>query len=469
VTTSDDDVAPRLSASTFARARTTSVPGFDRSSPAAIAHIGLGAFARAHLGVYADEMLRIGRPALIRGVSLHSRRVEEQLAPQDCLYTVTEREADCEPRLRVVASLGSVATGPAAALIALCAPTTTLVTLTITEKGYDIPPGDLERPDRPGSAPGLLALALARRRDAGTKPPVVVPLDNVADNGGLLRSRVTEIAARIGPDLAEWIDETVSFPSSVVDRMVPAPTEQDLADAASRLGLVDLGAVATERHRSWVLAADEELAALSPLAEVGVEFVDDVEPYEQRKLWLLNGSHSALAYGGLLAGCATIAEAIGHDTVSRFARRLVDDVLGVSLIPDSLRPAEFAAEAFGRFRNPYLGHTCAQVAADGSRKLPQRFLPVVAARERAGLDTTRFATVAAIWIAAAAGLEVDGSRLPLVDDPEVARLRAADRRDLDQVARVALRDTFDDCFLTTVAGALGRLVREGMGLLEDQR
>ena len=189
--TSADALGPRLSALTLAPTRSWSVPGYDRSLPAPITHIGLGAFARAHLGVYADELLRIGRPALIRGVSLHSRRAEERLAPQDCLYTVTEREPDCEPRLHVIGSLASVATGATEALAALCAPTTTLVTLTVTEKGYDIPPEDLERPDQPVSAPGLIALALARRRDAGAKPPVVASLDNVAGNGGLLRSRVT--------------------------------------------------------------------------------------------------------------------------------------------------------------------------------------------------------------------------------------------------------------------------------------
>jgi fructuronate reductase len=350
-------------------------------------------------------------------------------------------------------------------MAALSAPATTLVTLTVTEKGYDVPPEDLERPDEPISAPGLIALALARRRGAGARPPVVASLDNVADNGGLLRSKVMEVANRIAPDLAEWIGEEVAFPGSVVDRMVPAPTEHDRTLVARRLGLVDLGAVATERHRSWVMTADRHLA---PWAEVGVELVDDVLPYEQRKLWLLNGTHSALAYGGLLAGCPTIAAAAAHDTVSRFARHLADDVLAVSLIPSALRPGAFAAEAFRRFRNPSLGHSCSQVAADGSRKLPQRFGPVVAARAGAGLDNTRFATVAAIWVAAVAGLVVGTSRLPAIDDPEAERLRTTDSRDLDHVARLALREGFEEPFLASVTGALGRLVREGLGLLGDQ-
>ncbi len=463
--TSTAAVDPRLSALTLARMQSSALPRYQRSAGPSIVHIGLGAFARAHLGVYADDLLRIGGAGLIHGVSLHSRHAEESLGPQDGLYTVIERERDGEPRLRVVGSVASVATGGAEALAALSAPTTTLVTLTITEKGYDVPPEDLERPDRPGSAPGLLALALLRRRAAGHESPIVVSLDNVADNGGLLRSRVTEIAARLGPDQAQWIAERVTFTSSVVDRMVPAPTATDLDAVASWLGLTDLGAVGTERHRSWVMTADEQLA---PWADVGVELVDDVVPYEQRKLWLLNGPHSALAYGGLLAGCATIADAAEHHTVSRFARRLVDDVLEVSLLPSALAPAAFAAETFARFNNPSLRHSCAQVAADGSRKLPQRFIPVVTARESQGLDTARFAAVAAIWIAAASRLVVDGMRLPAIDDPETARLRVAAGRDLDHLARLALHDGFDEPFLGTVATALRRLVREGMGLLQEQ-
>jgi fructuronate reductase len=458
-------VGPRLSAVTLARARSSAVPGYDRSGPPPIVHIGLGGFARAHLGVYADDLLRIGGAGLIHGVSLHSRRTEAALVPQDCLYTVTEREPDCEPRRAVVGSVASVATGHANALAALCAPTTTFVTLTVTEKGYDVPPEDLERPERPGSAPGLLALALAQRRAAGTKPPIIASLDNVADNGSLLRAKVTEVGACLGLDLAEWIAEEVTFTSSVVDRMVPTPTPRDLDATTSWLGLADLGAVATERHRSWVMTADERLA---PWADVGVELVPDVVPYEQRKLWLLNGAHSALAYGGLLAGCATIAEAAADHRVSRFVRGLVDDVLGTSLISTALRPAAFADEAFGRFLNPNLRHSCEQVAADGSRKLPQRFLPVVAARESAGLDTMRFATVAAIWVAAASGMVVDGVSLPAIDDPEAARLRAAGSSELDHLVRLALRHSFDETFTATVAAALRRLARLGLGLLEEQ-
>ena len=175
------------------------------------------------------------------------------------------------------------------------------------------------------------------------------------------------------------------FPNSVVDRMVPATTDQDISEIAEQLGLVDLGAVTTERHRSWIVEADDTLEIFGT---VGAELVEDITPFERRKLWLLNGPHSALAYGGLLLGRATIAGAASDDTVRRFTQGLVEDVLAVAEVPAALRPRCFAQEAMRRFANPNLRHACVQVGADGSRKLPLRFGTVVSARRRAGLDIT---------------------------------------------------------------------------------
>jgi fructuronate reductase len=331
------------------------------------------------------------------------------------------------------------------------------VTVTITEKGYDPVP---EGTDPATTAPGLLALALARWRDRGSAPPVIASLDNVADNGGLLRARVSEVASGLDPGLAAWIDATVRFPNSVVDRMVPATTERDLEAVGNQLGLIDLAAVVTERHRSWIIDEDE---CIAPYEQVGVQLVEDVKPFEQRKLWLLNGPHSALAYCGLLFGCATIAEAAAHDTVAQFVGRLVDDLIDGAGLPAALAPASFAADALRRFRNPYLGHTCAQVAADGSRKLPQRFGTVVAVRRRHGLDNARVALVVAAWVAAVAALDVPGATVPAIDDPDEALLAAAAGRDLEHLVRLALSGRFDDAFVTEVVGALERLLREGAG------
>jgi fructuronate reductase len=455
----------RLSAHTLAHAQARLLPEYERGGAAVITHIGFGAFARAHVAVYADELLRQGTPARIRGVSLRSRRAQDQLEPQDGLFTVAVREPATAPTLQVIGALASMETGPAAALAALTAPTTKLVTLTITENGYSDTDEGTAPDALPSSAPALIALALDRRRQAGLPAPVFAPLDNLLDNGTVLRARVLEEAERLDGALATWIARDVCFPSSVVDRMVPAPTETVLEEIAEALGLSDEAAVAAERHRSWVIRSVEGLV---PLADVGVEVVDDVAPFERRKLWLLNGPHSAVAYGGLLAGHATIADAVTDPLIARFARDIVEETLEVATFPSALQPAAFAAEALRRFANPALGHTCAQVGADGSGKLPERLLPVVAAREARSLATSTFALVAAIWLAGAGGVAVPGVRLPLLADPLASRLRSAAARadGLQALSRVALGESV---FAGEVATMLDRLTKEGLSLLGAER
>ena len=458
----------RLSEETVTSARADRIPDYDRSAAPVIAHLGFGAFARAHLAVYADDLLRRGRPALIRGVSIRSRRAQDHLEPQDGLFTVAVREPGADGSLQVVGALASMETGPTTALEAMAAATTRLVTLTITEKGYDAVDEELVPSEASTSAPALIALALARRRRAGLGAPVFASLDNLLDNGNVLRARVVDVAGRIDPSLAEWIASDVCFPNSVVDRMVPAPTEQDAEDISSELGLTDRAAVSTERHRSWIMRSVDEL---SPLAEVGVELVDDIAPFERRKLWLLNGPHSAVAYGGLLAGFDTIAHAVADPNIARFVRQLVADTLEAAAFPATLKPTAFADDALRRFANPTLGHTCAQVGADGSSKLPQRLLPVVAARRDRALGTSGFALVVAIWLAATAGVDVRGVRLPCLEDPRAGELRdaASHHSDLRQLSDVALAGHTDDAFIAEVASALEGLTREGRSLLAAAR
>jgi fructuronate reductase len=428
---------------TLAEASSGRVPAYDRSIWPSIVHLGVGAFARAHLGVFADDLLHAGWPAMVRGVSLRSPTAEEQLGPQDGLYSVLEREPGADVPLRIVGSLASVATGAEAAVDAIASPQTSLVTLTVTEKGYE--------PGAPAAA--VIAAGLVRRPE-GAPPPVIASLDNVAGNGELLRVRVLEVTEGLDPARGRWIATEVPFPSSVVDRMVPATTAADLDRVAEQLGVRDLAAVVAERHRSWVIGATDRLP---PLADVGVEVVPDVAPYERRKLWLLNGPHSALAYGGLVAGCTTIAEAVAHGGVRAFVRLLVDEVLEVADLPPSTEPRRFAEEALRRFANPDLGHTCAQVGTDGSQKLRQRLLPVVARRHELGLGTDRFAVVAAIWLGAVAGVPMHGVPLPRLPDP-------AEGGDVDTLVDALGADRG---FSAQVIDALGRLVREGPAVLEE--
>ncbi len=457
----------RLSARTYLSAHASGLPTYDRSPLPCITHLGVGAFSRAHLGVYADDLLRRGWPALIRGVSIRSRRVADQMVPQDGLYSVSEREPGSEVVVRLIGSMTRVTTGVEAAVHAVSASTTKVVTLTVSEKGYEVDPGELLNPRRPTSAPGVIARSLDLRRRSGSAAPLVVALDNVLGNGHVLRRCVLEVAEHLDAHLPQWIADEVRFPNSVVDRLVPATTERDLEMVQAQLGLVDLAAVVSERHRSWVI---ESVDGLPPLAEVGVQIVDSITPFERRKLWLLNGPHSALAYCGLLAGCTTIASAAEHPAISIFVRELVTETLQVADLPASVEPERFAVETLERFRNPSLGHTCAQVGADGSRKLPQRLVPIAAVRRQRNLDTTKFATVIALWLAAVAGIRIQGRTVPSIDDPAAEALRvAAKRGGLRQLSQVALGEHCEAQFVHEVAVALDDLTRFGMMVIGTGR
>jgi fructuronate reductase len=284
-------------------------------------------------------------------------------------------------------------------------------------------------------------------------------LDNLLRGGSLLRSRV--VAAAAGHAFAGWVEHEVPFVNSVVDRMVPATTDADRERIATALGLVDEAAVCAERYRSWVI---EKHDGLPPLGDVGVEQVTDIEPYERRKLWLLNAPHSALAYFGLLVGRATIAEAVADPRVLSIVRALVADIVQSAQFTASMCAEAFAEDALRRFGNPLLGHTCVQVGADGSRKLAQRLLPIVDIALTQGQPIDICALVVATWICAAAGRPVRGATLPVVDDPLGADLRAAG--DLDAVVRIALGNEVDRRFAAAVNDAVRRLERDGAVVLE---
>lgn len=447
----------RLTPETLATAHPEAVPSYPRDGVPSIVHLGVGAFARAHLGTYADDLLAAGRPASVHGVSLLSDRAEAQLAPQGGLYTVSEREPGAPGAPRVIGALTRISTGEAAALDAIAAAPTSLVTLTVTEKGY--------LAGSPTGVAPLIARGLGRR-DRSLPPPVIAPLDNVLGNGGVLRRCVLAAAEQFDRELARWIDGTVPFVDSVVDRMVPATTPADLTEVAHRLGLCDHAAVICERHRSWAMAG---YAGPLPLGDVGVELVGDLAPYERRKLWLLNGPHSALAYLGLLTGCDTIAEATARTDVLGFVQGVVTDVLDVIDLPRPLDATRFAAATLRRFANPALGHRCLQVAADGSTKLPQRIVPAAAARYAAGLPSRRLALVAAVWLAAVSGIEIGGAGIPSPDDPLAPELDRLPPRERPARAMQALTSGTDERFADDVRAELDQLLRLGPATLGAHR
>jgi fructuronate reductase len=430
---SDDPARAWLAA---ADARGAAVPAYGLAGVRpSVVHIGPGVFHRAHQAVYGDDVLATGSATGgICAVSLRSADLHRALAGQGHLYTLLER-GDGGDRARLIGSIREtvVAAGdPEAALRRLTDPAVQVVTITVTEAGYCSagPSGpldtsrpeiahDLARPAAPRSLPGLLVEALARRRAAGTAPLTVVSCDNLRANGPATRRVVSELAEHRGGDLAGWVRGAVAFPSSMVDRMVPATTEDVRALAAERTGMADAWPVVTEPFSQWVLE-DRFPGGRPPWERAGVELVADVAPFEQAKLRILNGAHSALAYLGLLAGHATIADAV-EDPVLRpvVEAMLRHEVVPTLAPPPGLDLPAYAATVLGRFANRPLAYATAKVAGDGSQKLPIRILGTVADRLAAGAGMERLALVVAAWAACVLGPRSGDFA---VRDPELDRL-----------------------------------------------
>ncbi|UCI27131.1 mannitol dehydrogenase family protein [Mesorhizobium sp. B2-8-5] len=407
------------------------VPRYDRKSVApGIVHLGVGAFHRAHQAAYVDACLADGESDWgIAGVSLRSPDTRDALKPQDGLYTLAIRDSAGE-RLQVIGSIQSLLVAPedpGAVLAALTDPRTRIVTLTITEKAYlraadgalgsahpDIV-HDLANPGSPKTAHGFLAESLARRRAAGTPPFTVLCCDNLPANGATLHRLLIEFAklrdAQTGSGsqpLAGLIADEVAFPSSMVDRIVPATTDTDRARIAGELGLDDAWPVMTEPFRQWVI--EDRFPAGRPAWEkFGVTMVEDVRPFEDMKLRLLNGAHSGIAYLGLLSGHATVDRAFADPSIRQFVDALWQEAIPTLPQDAGLDTSAYTAELAARFSNTALAHRTAQIANDGSQKLPQRIVASALARLEAGLLPEHLSLVVAAWIAACA---MRGGTLP---------------------------------------------------------
>ncbi|MEU5725561.1 mannitol dehydrogenase family protein [Micromonospora sp. NPDC047738] len=409
-----------------------------------IVHLGIGAFHRAHQAVFTElAAAATGRDDWgITGVTQRSASVREQLTPQDGLYSVLERAADAAS-LRVIGSVREVVFGgadPAAVVDRIADPAVRVVTLTVTEKGYRRDgAGGLDRADPqvaadlagqpPATAVGQLVRGLQHRWSRSGAPITILSCDNLTGNGQVLRALVDDFVDGLPPSqaagLADWIATSVRFPSCMVDRIVPATTEQDRADVRRMLGLEDRGVVVAEPFSQWVI--EDDFAADRPAWErAGAVLTRDVAGWEAVKLRMLNASHSLLAYLGALSGHDTIAGALSDDRLVAAAEALmVQDVAPTLRVPDGLDLDYYRRQVLTRFANPALRHRTVQVAMDGSQKLPVRLLGTVRDRLSAG-EVPRHATLAvAAWMVyVARGRDMRGRELPL-DDPLADRLRAA--------------------------------------------
>lgn len=394
-----------------------------------IIHLGLGGFHRAHQAWYTDRAMDAGdRDWAICGVTMISHDLADRMAAQDGLYVVGQRSGD-ERRLRLVASIRetlAASQAPERVLQRLAAPDTHLVSLTITERGYcRAADGGLdEAAADTGPFYPLIAQGLRRRRDAGLGGLTLLSCDNMADNGHQLERLLGDHLQRVDPALLGWFQAECRCPSTMVDRMVPAPTDADRDQMATWLGLRDEAAVMTEAFSQWVI--EDRFAGPRPRWEhVGAVLVDDVRAYEAAKLGMLNAAHSALAYLGLARGHVHVHEAIADPALRPLIERLMREEAAPTLeAAPGQDLARYADELLQRFGNASLRHRLAQIAIDGSQKIPQRWLRTLAVQQQAGRACPALNEGVGAWLAHLTGINgvVEDSRA----DELAAVLRAGD-------------------------------------------
>lgn len=444
-----------------------------------IVHLGLGNFTRAHQAWYtARANTMTGENWRIIGVSLRRPSIRDALKDQGFAYMLEiEDEAGTDyERIDVIENILVAPEAPDAVVAAIADPATSVVTLTVTEKGYTLNPSDrrlnftdpgvaadLEGNGPPRTAIGFLASGLEARKTGGNGPLTVLSCDNLPENGHVLRASVLEFARAKNPDMAEWIEKEIAFPCSMVDRIVPATTG-DLRDRVrAATSFEDAWPVATERYTEWVI--EDSFAGARPGWErAGAAFVDDVAPYEFRKLRMLNGAHSTLAYAGILAGKTYVHEAVTDDRLTTLARAVMDEA--ASTLPKTVRNTaeDYAATLLRRFANPGLAHRLIQIAMDGSQKLPVRVLPSLRDRLARRLPSPALETSLASWAAFVITTARRGGKF---NDPRNDELLAVCGGNPTEAANalVAINDIFGD-FVAEFPRCAERITSEAVVLAQ---
>jgi fructuronate reductase len=407
-------------------------PSYQRPVTTGVVHFGPGAFHRAHQAWFLEKLLPQDPRWGICGISLRSPDLRDALARQDNLYTLVSLGE--EITYQVIGAVREVLVAPEnpqGVLDRLSAPSTCLVTVTVTEKGYcldgagnlDLAREDIQRDLRelraPATLPGYLLEGLRRRRLQGSGPLAIVSCDNLSRNGMLLGRAVRQMAYMLDRSLARWIEDQVRFPRTMVDSITPATTDALRQQVAAALSIEDAWPVQRERFVQWVIEKYEDVEG-PDWAQAGVTVTEDVGAYEQAKLRLLNGAHSTLAYLGLLTGHETVAQAMRDERLSAFVETLMrEDILPSLRASRDLDLPRYITDILARFRNPALEHRLAQIAWDGSQKLPVRLLGTISDALEAGRPVERLALPIAAWLRFVRRQALAGE--PLVD-PLAARL-----------------------------------------------
>jgi mannitol 2-dehydrogenase len=441
------------------------VPNYDRSQvTTGIVHFGVGGFHRAHQAMYVDQLMRQGK-ALdwgICGVGVmpFDLKMRDAMVSQDCLYTLVMKDpaGGWDPIV-----MGSIVAylyapdDPDAVIEKMADPATRIVSLTVTEGGYNFHPVTGKFDDTnpgvladlaPGAVPattfGLITEALVRRRARGVEPFTIMSCDNIQGNGHMAQEVFSAFARLRDPELGDWVESNVRFPNSMVDRITPVTTDEDRAQISERFGVEDAWPVVCEPFTQWALEDSFSLGRPA-FEDVGVQVVGDVEPYELMKLRLLNASHQGLCYFGYLAGYRLVHE-VAQDSL--FANFLLD-YMNLEATP-TLAPVPgidldtYKLQLIERFSNSAVRDTVARLCAESSDRIPKWLLPVIRENLAAGRDVTRSAAIVASWARYAEAVDEQGQPIQVVDRLADQLVAIAARQRDEPLAFVSNRELFGD-------------------------
>ncbi len=416
-----------------------------------IVHLGLGAFHRAHQARYTEAAIGCaGGDWGISAVAMRSRDLASQMIANDGRYSLIEQRADGPVlhEMSVIREVLCLPDMPEAVIERIAAPAVHVVSVTVTEKGYcfsgtdrhlnrDDPLiiHDLANAQQARSLPGILVAGLQRRHAQGGTGLSILSCDNLPANGKLLRRIVLEYAGLMDEELASWIEQNCRFPDSMVDRITPAASKGTLELARTLSGRADPAAIETEPFSQWVI--EDDFAGPRPAWELaGVQFVDDVAPFEDMKLRMLNGAHSLIAYLGAVTGLPAVRdvmqEPVYRALVDRHMRFAADTLEGV----DAADSDSYRAKLLTRFENPAIDHRCLQIAMDGSQKMPQRIFMPASIRLSRGMPADTYVLATALWIRYLQGENEQGAVIE-GSDPLLAELKSIIESDSPMRQRVA--------------------------------
>jgi mannitol 2-dehydrogenase len=483
-----------LSNATLPDLKDLAVPSYDRSTlTTGIVHFGVGGFHRAHQAMYLDRLMSDGKAHdwAICGVGVMpaDQRMRDVLRAQDGLYTLVVKAPDGGLDARVIGSIAEylyAPDDPEAVIEKMASPEIRIVSLTVTEGGYNFNAvtgefmadhHDVRHDLQPGALPktsfGLITAALERRRERGLAPFTIMSCDNIQGNGEAARRSFVAYARLRDPGLAGYVAEQVRFPNSMVDRITPVTTDDDREQVRKQFGVDDGWPVVCEPFTQWALE-DSFGAGRPPFEDVGVQVVPDVEPYELMKLRLLNASHQGLCYFAWLAGYRLVHDAAQDPLFARFllaymereATPTLEEVPGVDL-------REYQHQLIDRFSNAQVRDTVARLCAESSDRIPKWLLPVIRRNLETGGEILLSTAIVASWARYDEGVDEQGRPIEIVDQLRDRLVANAQRQRTEPLAFIEDRDVFGDLvdnerFVSAYKSVLESLHRQGArATLED--